>query len=151
MKKTYSNWPKRLIILACCGFAIVLGYLNKDLLLEKIKLNQLVKRDQSQDNIFYSNVGSTPASQATAEQDSSNVLKKYTVEILTTRKKSKAESIIKKLAEHDIDSFYIPLQNGAEVIYRVRVGLFQSKQKAEKVAKVITKKSGLKTSIKIFL
>ena len=87
----------------------------------------------------------------TSKHSETNVVKKYTVEILVTKSKKTAEDTIKKLAKKNIDAFYIPLQNGPEVIYRVRVGLFQSKKQAEKVANNINKKSGLNTTIKIFL
>ena len=151
MKKTYRNWPKRAILLISFAVLSFFIYTQKEAILSLLKLNQYVNSKSESDPTFYSEIGTTPRMTNTSRHSETNVVKKYTVEILVTKSKKTAEDTIKKLAKKNIDAFYIPLQNGPEVIYRVRVGLFQSKKQAEKVANNINKKSGLNTTIKIFL
>ncbi len=151
MKKTFRKSPKQAVLLSCFIIVCVFGFLKRDLISKKIKLNQMVKKNPAYEKIFYAEIGSTPREEVPQNRDANQVSKKYTVEVLTTRSETEAKAVIQKLAKHGVEGFYIPLQNGPEVIYRVRVGLFKSQKNAAKVASKIKKASGLKTNIKIFL
>jgi len=59
---------------------------------------------------------------------------KYTLEFQIFRDRSDAEKLVNNLIEQGVQAYYTPLQRQGEIIYRVRKGVFESKQLALKAA-----------------
>ncbi len=72
---------------------------------------------------------------------------KFTLEFQVFRDRSKAENMVKHLIEQGVQAYYTPLQRQEEIIYRVRRGVFESKNLASKAAASLRKQKNLSARV----
>ena len=81
--------------------------------------------------VFYTSVGgSTPNLHSVTPAN--RISNRYTIEIAALSSQSEAEKLLLRLKSKGINGFYTPVRRGAEVIYRVRVGMFTNSDEAER-------------------
>lgn len=96
------------------------------------------------ESYFYSTIGSLkPEAQISSTQN----LQSYSLEVFTTESESRAKSEVEKLTQGGFDAFYTPFNRNGEVVYKVRIGLFQDPSSARKEAKQLSQKRGIQTRI----
>ena len=153
MKKTFTMFAVLILAISAGSFAISFGA-RKMRQLRTAKhprhnpatenLTNALDKPQTTAPIFYQNVGSStsaPGLQATEARQTS----RFTIEIANLSSQSDAEALLIKLKAKGIDGFYTPVRRGGEVIYRVRLGMFNNADDAEKIRtkfSQITKMSG---------
>ena len=63
----------------------------------------------------------------------------YTIEVIASTDQDEAEKMVRSLKKNGIQAFYTPLLSNDSVIYRVRIGIFESQESAEKKLSMIKK------------
>lgn len=73
----------------------------------------------------------------------------FVIEILLTKDRDQAQNAVDKLGNVGIDAFYTPLNRRGEVFYRVRAGVFGSRDQAEQSLEGLAKR-GIKGKLRVF-
>jgi septal ring-binding cell division protein DamX len=79
--------------------------------------------------VFYESIGHAPAGFGQAE---SGGKLSFTLEVDLTDKREEAERLIDTLKERGVDAYYTPLSRAGKVVYRVRHGIYPSREEAQK-------------------
>ena len=89
---------------------------------------------------YYSSIGNAPKGLQGQKQPHGKFAgKQFTLEILTVAKQPAAESKLMELRKQGVLAFYTPIFIGNEVEYRVRNGVFSSKEAAIRAKKKLRK------------
>jgi cell division septation protein DedD len=141
MKKNFTMFAVLILAISVGSFAISFGARKmRELRASKHPRNTRATENltsgldkiQTKTPIFYQNIGSStsaPNLQAAEARQSS----RFTIEITNLSSQSDAEALLIKLKAKGIDGFYTPVRRGGDVIYRVRLGMFNNADDAEKV------------------
>jgi len=101
--------------------------------------------------LSYTTIGDSPAPgspDATGETSQDALPEnKFTIEIAKMGSREQAESMIKSLAQKGLDAYYTPLLKDGRVIYRVRLGMFDTEVSAKSAMKSLQSKHGLKATV----
>ena len=141
MKKNFTMFAVLILAISAGSFAISFGARK----MRQLRASKQPRNTHATENltsgldkphtttpIFYQNVGSSasaPRLQATEARQSS----RFTIEIANLSSQSDAEALLIKLKAKGIDGFYTPVRRGGDVIYRVRLGMFNNADDAEKI------------------
>lgn len=78
--------------------------------------------------VFYESIGHAPAGFGQIE---SGGKLSFTLEVDLTDKREEAERLIDTLKERGVDAYYTPLSRAGKVVYRVRHGIYPSREEAQ--------------------
>lgn len=117
--------------------------------IKQIKKNSASMNRQGDTNhLFYKSIGKTTANvNARNLTKRSKISNKYTLEFKVFNQSRAAEEFVDSLNHRGIEAYYTPFQRNGKVIFRVRRGVFSSKQTAEKAAIALRQKSKVNSRV----
>ena len=83
-----------------------------------------------QKRLFYGQIGTTPAPPLVRNVRENR--KQFTIELASTRSREQAEKLLTGFGSSGIEAWFTPLNHEGRVIYRIRTGMFTSREAAEK-------------------
>ncbi len=97
---------------------------------------EIKSSDRGGSQLFYQSIGrvSMGLRQPEDQKRKGSLADSYTLEIDSATSVQDAELFLGKLAKQGIQAYYTPLQKDGRVLYRIRSGIFQSKEIADRAA-----------------
>lgn len=96
------------------------------------------KSAPADDGFFYPAIGGADGEEeaelAAPEKKSAGGRTTYTIELLVTKDRVEAETLIDELKEQGLEAYYTPLSRAGHVVYRVRRGIFTTLKEADQAA-----------------
>jgi cell division septation protein DedD len=96
--------------------------------------------------VFYTSVGGA-TSEPTNEPPPSEAQNRFTIEIAQFSNQQQAEALLLQLRNKGITGFYTPFRKNGEVVYRVRLGVYNNPDDAQKSLQKIAKSFGQKGQV----
>jgi SPOR domain len=146
MKPRFSDKAK--LAAAFLGFTLIIGsgmllaFFGLNLGHDKgLKPRSGNDQPPSDEGFFYSTLGSTVArEEAALKREDPTPEELYTIELGVSERKEEAESMVAAMQAQGVDAFYTPLNHGGHVIYRIRRGLYRSREDADQAAIALRQK-----------
>ncbi|SMF79407.1 SPOR domain-containing protein [Pseudobacteriovorax antillogorgiicola] len=99
---------------------------------------------QVHEPLFYFEIGTTPDSDLPAALPATP---QYTVELSSSQNEKEAQRLVKKLSMEGVEAFYTPLNQRGHVVYRVRSGIYNSREQALKQASFLAREYRIKGQV----
>ena len=97
-----------------------------------------------QPRLFYQTIGDSPL---VPETPTEKIDTRFTIELAVARSKSEAERFVETYQKQGITAYYTPFSNGGKILYRVRLGLYQSPAKAESDLATLSSQQNLRGKV----
>ena len=122
------------LVFICVVFSV--AYFNRATLQRLKKITDHYAQIYQAENLFYKSIG----------EDETTLVKEephigYTIHLGTFSKKEPAMALVEHLRKEGVNSFYSPVQRGAEVLFHVRSGVYQNQKVALDRATALRKKN----------
>lgn len=137
------------IFIICVAAGIVSSKVISLKISQKIAEKHELEKKKKTTLFFYNSIGATPAF-STHKELSFTENEKYTIEVGYTKTRRGAEKIIDKLNLYGFPVFMTPVQlKNSKVAYKIRMGLFVTKDKAKDAGNLLAERTKYKGKIKI--
>ena len=131
-----------MIFLGAMGVLTQSNFLERwqDLLVE----GQPDSEEQFKKHLFYTTIGRAAKN---LEEELPEAPNNFTLELEVSSDRAASEKKVKSLIGQGFDAYYTPYQHNNVVVYRIRSGVFQTKESAEQARGAMAKKSGIRSKV----